>query len=499
MARRAFESVTGGNMRSPGSRPALPALRVVLALLLSCRALPVSASGGGWGAVGAGEGDPPDGFTEEVFSNDFESGDSADWSDTTANACPVPTGGPTLHANAVASSQVWSANGSPHVLTGNVQVPAGVTLTIAPCAEVRVRPGFELTVQGTLVARGTPLQRIAVRRDVPASAWDSIWVESPGSAELAFVDLSGGGAAGASVIAEGDDLLPAATPLLVDHLKVSGSAGYGVRLFRRGGFAAGSRDLVVSGSGATDAASPFPVRMSLNTVATLPTGSYTGNAVDRIQVVGEGDSTVEVDDTFRDRGVPYQIGGPAGAFGLILVDGSSGVATLTIEPGAELLFYSAGSNRGGLFVGTSGSGVATGRLIAQGTAARPILFGSADAVPGPGSWEGITFFGALAPGNLLDHVWIDAAGANGGDAGFGCPPPEFAETSGALKIFSEPASAFLTQSTISRSSSHGVFRAWTGSGVDFLPGNSFESVAFCKQVLPKPTPPAVCPMNPACP
>jgi hypothetical protein len=433
-----------------------------------------------------------------VFATSFESGDAADWSDSTTTPCPIPTGGPTLHSS-VTTNQVWTANASPHVVTTNILVPPGVTLQLDPCADVRIRPGFDLTVQGTLLAVGTPSKRIAIRRDDPALAWDSIWAKAPGVVWLGFVDVSGGGAAGASVIAEGLDTLPPALPLVADHLKVTGSAGYGIRLFRRAGFAAGSRDVVVSGSGATDASAPFPVRMSLNTVGTLPTGVYTGNASDQIQVVGEGNQSVQIDDTFHHRGVPYQVGGPAGAFGLIVVDGTPSPATLTIDPGVEMRFYSAGSNYGGLFVGTSGSPSATGRLVAAGTAAAPIVFTGAGGAPVAGSWEGITFFGALAAGNVLDHVRIDAAGRNGGDAGFGCPPASFAETSGALKIFSAPGGSFLTNSTISRSSTHGVFRAWTGAQVDFMAGNSFDQVAFCKQVLPKPTPPGICPAVPPCP
>jgi len=438
---------------------------------------------------------------EAIFTDGFESGDSSAWSDTTPNACPTPTGGPTLHANSVLSNETWTANTGPHVLTGNVLVPPGVTLTVAPCAEVRVRPGVDLTVQGVLVARGTPHQRIAFTRDNPALPWDSIWIRSPGFAELAFLDLAGGGAAGASVVVEGVDTLPAAQPLLADHLGVTGSTSYGIRLFRHAAFAAGSRDLVVSGSGSTDATAPFPVRMSLNTVASLPVGRYTGNASDLIQVIGESQSRVLVDDTFHERGVPYLIGGPPGSFGLIVVNGDPALATLTIDPGVEIRFYTAsGGNFGGLFVGTSGSPVATGRLVAAGTAAAPILFTGASSAPMAGDWEGITFFGALASGNLLDHVRIDAAGAHGGDQGFGCPPAAAGnQTDGALKIFTQPSGQFLTNSTISRSSLHGVFRAWTGAQVDFMAGNTFVDVAFCNQVLPKPPPPAVCPTNPECP
>jgi hypothetical protein len=435
---------------------------------------------------------------EAIFSNNFESGDSSGWSDTTANVCPTPTGGPTLHSSVV-SSQTWTANASPHVLTGNFTVPVGVTLTVAPCAEVRVRPGFYLYVLGTLVARGTPVQRIAFKRDNPALPWDSIWVRSPGFADLAFLDLSGGGAEGASVIAEGSGLPPAALPLLADHLKVVGSTSLGVRLFQIAGFAAGSRDLVVSGAGATDPGAPYPVRMPVITVGTLPTGTYTGNASDLISI-NEGNHVVEVDTVFHDRGIPYQIGGPAASFGVIIVDGNPALATLTIEAGVEIRFYTPEStNPGGLFVGTSSNPVATGRLVATGTATAPVLFTGAGGAPVAGSWEGITFFGALAAGNLLDHVQIDTAGAYSGGQGFGCPPPPLINTDGALKIFSQPSVQFLTNSTISRSSTHGVFRAWIGAPVDFLGGNSFVDVALCKQVLPKPPLPAICPANPPCP
>lgn len=425
-----------------------------------------------------------------IYANDFESGDTSLWADTTAPQCPAPTGGPTLHANSVPANETWTANGSPHVLTANVTVPAGVTLTVSPCAELRLRSNVSLTVQGTLVARGTPLQRIAIRRDDPALAFASIWVRSPGFADLAYADLSGGGSTDAALLVEGVDS-PLALPAMVDHVKVTGSAGYGVRLYRSAGFSPSSRFLVVSGSGAAQPASPFPVRLGQTALGTLPTGTYTGNASDLVQVIASAD--VVADLTIHDRGIPYQIGG-GGSFGILTVNGNPGLATLTIEPGVEIRFFTAGSNVGGLFVKDGA------RLVAAGTAGEPILFTGAGGAPAAGSWEGVTFSGALAPDNLLDHVRIDAAGAPGGDQGFGCPP-DFAgnQTNGALKLFTQPSAQFLVNSTISNSSSHGVFRAWTGGLVDFLPGNSFANIAFCQQVLPHPPLPASCPVAPECP
>jgi hypothetical protein len=142
----------------------------------------------------------------------------------------------------------------------------------------------------------------------------------------------------------------------------------------------------------------------------------------------------------------------------------------------------------------------TGRLVAIGTAAEPIRFTTNGVTPPAGSWEGVTFSGALALNNILDYVQIDAAGAHGGDQGFGCPPAaDGSATDAALKIFNEPAAQFLTHSTISNSSAHGIFRAWTGALVDFLPTNSFVNVALCKQVMPHPPQPSNCPLTPDCP
>ncbi len=425
-----------------------------------------------------------------IFNTGFESGDSSDWSDTTPNGCPAPTGGPTLHANAVAPNEIWTAEASPHILTNNVTVPPGVTLTLSPCAEVRIRPNFQLYVQGTLSARGTPLRRITIHRDNPALPFANVWVVHPGFADIAFVDLDGGGSLDGALVVQAVSP-PLVRPVTVDHLKVSGSAGYGVQLFANAGFTAASRDLVVSGSGATQPASPFPVRLGLTAVGTLPVGSYAGNANDLVQVIIS--ANLPTDLTFHDRGVPYQLGGGGNA-AVLNVIGSPSLATLTIEAGVELQFYSLGSSFGGLFLGTNS------RLVAVGTTAAPILFTGLGVAPPAGSWEGITFDTAVDPGTVLDRVRIDAAGAHSGSQGYGCPPAaDGNQTDGALKIFVQPASEFLHNSTISNSISHGVFRAWTGGLVDFLPTNTFDNVAFCRQVLPHPPPPASCPVNPDCP
>ncbi|MEO8195480.1 MAG: hypothetical protein ABI689_02030, partial [Thermoanaerobaculia bacterium] len=343
----------------------------------------------GWAIEGGAAGDvasPPNIVQlTMIFNNGFESGDSSAWSDTTPNVCPAPTGGPTNHANAVPPGAVWTANGSPHIFTANVQVPVGVTLTIAPCAEVRIPANMYLEVDGSLVAHGTPLSRITIHRNA-AGAFQSIWVRSTGFGDLSFLDLDGGGSSSLNAALYLEGTGAAGVPRAkLDHVKITGSGGYGVYLTAKAELAAGSRDLVISGAGATSATAPFPMRLSVNAAGSVPTGAYTGNASDFLQVEG---GTLAGDTTFHDRGVPYQIGSAGATFGVLQVDGGASLATLTIEAGVEMRFYSVAGSFGGLFVGP-GSTAATGRMIAAGTAAAPILFTATGVAPPAGTWEGV--------------------------------------------------------------------------------------------------------------
>ncbi|MCA9258155.1 MAG: hypothetical protein KDA61_03090, partial [Planctomycetales bacterium] len=63
-------------------------------------------------------------------------------------------------SSVAAGSTVWSAASGPYHLASSVVVPVGATLTIEPGASVFFDEGVELRVEGTLIARGTPLERI---------------------------------------------------------------------------------------------------------------------------------------------------------------------------------------------------------------------------------------------------------------------------------------------------------------------------------------------------
>jgi hypothetical protein len=424
-------------------------------------------------------------------------GDDTGGTPPPGSSCPA-LGAPVTHSGFLTADETWSGD-RPHVVTSDLTVSKGVTLTIEPCAEVRLKKSVYFYVQGRLHARGEETRRIRFVRDVESERFSSIVVQAPGSAELAHADLEGGGAPanstrGATLAVDGYNW-PPDRPLKVEHVTVRHSAGVGVHLRKWAGFAPGSSDLTVQSSGEEDAENPFALRLSLNAVSTIPAGSYTGNAQDAIQLIGESPHyNVELDETIPNRGVPYQVGG-GGMFGVLGIQGAS-TPTLTIEPGVTVRFWSSASSVGGLQVGNTGTNGA-GRLVAVGTASAPIRFEGTGLGSGPGSWEGVTFWGTIDAGNKLEHLQIDGAGAHGGDTGFGCPPAGSA-TDGAVKLFSVPPTQFIKSVTISNSSSHGVYMAWNGDPLDYLAGNTYSSVAGCNQIIPKPKT-GSCPTTPPCP
>jgi hypothetical protein len=60
----------------------------------------------------------------------------------------------------ISSNITWTQSGSPYILTGNVPVNNGVTLTIEPGVTVNIGRGVHLQIDGTLDARGTNTDNI---------------------------------------------------------------------------------------------------------------------------------------------------------------------------------------------------------------------------------------------------------------------------------------------------------------------------------------------------
>lgn len=417
------------------------------------------------------------------------------------NACPATTGKGTEHSGltALTSSETWAAADGPHIVTGDLHIGTGGTLTIEPCVEVRMRGPRQIVVDGggKLLAEGTSTRAIRVVPEDAATPWNVVQIFGPGSARLAYATLEGGGAVSSSAFgaieARGDQLAPAQELLFVDHVTVKGSSMFGVSLRAGATFTKDSHDLTITGSATA------PLRVLPRLVTNLPKGTYTGNKQDAVQVETEayGDVTLE-DVTFHDLGVPYVIGGGF-SVGELKVGGGAGLVTLTIEPGVTMKFN---KNPGaGLTIDTgSTNDAATGALVAIGTEAKPIVLTSASSFPVQGDWRGITFGKRPDLKDRLDFVHLEYTGAPTQAKGFHCAPNGLLSENedAAITLYGQPTFAFVTNTAFLAGNGLGVNLAYQGMTFDFLTTNTFTTVVGCKQSTPR-NADGTCPTMVSCP
>lgn len=366
-------------------------------------------------------------------------------------------------------------------MMGDVTVDEGVTLTIEPCAQVQLAANIRIVVRGTLVAEGTggkPIRFTALNDD----PWRYILIDNPATGSLAYVTIENGGSdivhRGASLVGAVHEERPVPQIVKVNHVTVKDSGGCGIWRRRYTGFTDDSSDLTITGSGKSDPDHPHPVCVSAQAMGTLPSGQYTGNAVDAIYV--ESFSGITTDVTVHDWGVPYYIDGSLHVW----EDPALGLPpTLTIEAGVELQFEPGRNYE--LDIALSGS---PGALQILGTATNPVIVTSAAAAPAPGDWACIEFGGP--PGkatDLIRHARIEYAGGESGCSGWSCltENEEYGDDGTVLIIGWRPDSAFITSTEFRHSAAHGVVRGWEGAGgPDFIPTNTFTNVAGCRQTNP---------------
>lgn len=434
---------------------------------------------------------PPSGSTGFDAGGGIDSGLGGGDAGEVISQCEPPTGTPIQHDKTIEADETWAAG--VHEVIFDVAVRKGATLTLAPCAVVRVVADRGISIGtadegdgGKLVAHGDATHPITIEGK-DGARWNDVLVSAKGQADLAYVTFDSGGGtssrAGASLHLYGDQLQPIQPLAKVDHVTIRGSGKYGMVLEGRASFADGSQNLVVSGSG------DMALRVNAPALGTIPTGTFTGNTVDAIRLFGSGSyERVDADVTLHDRGVPYVVGGD-GEFSELFVQGKDGTApVLTIEAGVVLKF---GKGSGGVFVETTQSDTpARAALRVLGTAAKPVVFTSNEATPAAGDWVGIFFNGIPNAQTKIDYARVEYAGADSQRTGFSCGTPgapSAGANEAAIAIFGQPSSAFVTNTVITNSAVNGIERAWTGTPVDFLATNTFTSVAYCRQTYPRPS------------
>jgi hypothetical protein len=404
-----------------------------------------------------------------------------------AATCPAASGQELVHQSDITTAETWAGDGTVHRVTFGITIRPGASLTLAPCAVVKVNARLQLTVRGTpeapatLIAQGTAARPVLITSAVagePWGTWRGLTKES--TFDLSYTTLENGGAGnghGASLMASGDGAVGGAVvPVLrAHHLAIVGSAGTGLVLESGAAFTADSTELTVTGGG--DENGDHAIELSPLAAGTLPALVISGNANDAIRVAGS--LFISRDLTLRNRGVPYYF-----VFDRVRVtdprDGAT--PTLTIEPGVELRFDDY------LLVGYVNPGLSNqpGRLIAIGTPADPIIFTSSRSPRAAGDWPGIWL--QNAPGSRLENVVIEYAGGGNSIVSSNCKPAGTSDDA-ALFVGSRdhsyiPAAGDLVAVHVRESLGHGINAMWQTSGAyapDLTGGVSFTGIAGCRQ------------------
>jgi hypothetical protein len=111
----------------------------------------------------------------------------------TVGAAPGAGASPTFVEANVTSDTTWAADDGPYVLTTDVTVADGATLTVDAGTTVQVADGARITVAGSLVAAGTaddPVAFTTARPDPLPGSWDTIEYTGDGDSRLRLANTT---------------------------------------------------------------------------------------------------------------------------------------------------------------------------------------------------------------------------------------------------------------------------------------------------------------------
>jgi RHS repeat-associated protein len=140
-------------------------------------------------------------------------------------ALAPPGASATNVSGTISTNTTWTLANSPYVMTGNVTVAAGVTLTIQPGVVVQGNASSRLlTVNGSLSAVGTSSQPITFTSttDSAAGQWNGItFASGSGTSTLDYTNVRYGGDSGASHL--NGMITASGGTITIDHSTVSSS------------------------------------------------------------------------------------------------------------------------------------------------------------------------------------------------------------------------------------------------------------------------------------
>jgi hypothetical protein len=383
-------------------------------------------------------------------------------------------------SGSISADVTLTAIDSPHVVTSNVRIENGATMTLEPgavvmfAADTNFRIDVGANSAGALVADGGEPgvgEQIVFTRlqdtggPAPSGYYRGLRfganiVTTATSLRNVVVEFGGrrNGVADQGAL----EVVSGSAPKVHESI-VRESLNYG--LFAQSG--AGSELVNWFSRNQLTANGRAPISIGANEVSTLGTGlELTGNGEDRIFV--RGSTVSRANATWDNHGVPFYL-----RDGLFVRGGS----VMTVAPGTEMRF--APSRR--LQV-SSGTEEAT--LVALGSSSEPIRMG-ADS----GSWNGILFGGLIQVGTVLRNVRVEgiSAAGNGGVriTDPGTPGDRIAIVEDCLIQGSEPGSvgAYLHnsaglssfQNNVLDVSGHSVSARMSGFDDVLGPSNTYEA------------------------
>lgn len=382
--------------------------------------------------------------------------------------------GPTPVCGNVAEGAVWQRLSGPYVVTCDVVVPAGVTLTLEPGTVVKLNSETGIKVAGTLLAQGTAEQPILFtsnRSRLRRGDWDGIDVSAGGRATFEHATIEYGGSTpdtfdalvyvgkGAavtvrnSVLAHSDDvgLWSQNGEVVVEGSRFEDTDGYALRVQTD---SRTNPSRIVGNTFVGNRSHAVSLEATNGWIEEVLDNGGGGNLVDAVRVTGTLAGTARWG---VNPGLPYLVAGD-----LTVAAASS----LTVAPGAVVKLEAAASDL-----------LVDGSLVAVGTEEAPILFTSAAALAAPGDW-GRIHFRAASSGSRLEHCRISHGGSTGN------PGQVQADTNGVAIVrstlrASKQAGLYATtapevrESRFEANGTHGIQVAWSGFRSLRLAGNVF--------------------------